>query len=117
MHDSLFFDIELAQSNDEMMQGLMYREEMAPNNGMLFIYPEVREMSFWMKNTHLPLDLMFISQSGIILDLAEHAEPFSEESIYSSQLSKYVLEVNAGFCEENFIIIGDSLSWKKDKSD
>jgi uncharacterized membrane protein (UPF0127 family) len=113
MHDSLEVKIEYAESATEMMQGLMYRLEMKENEGMIFIYTYPQEMNFWMKNTHIPLDLIFIDESGNIVDLHENAEPFSEENIHSDVLSKYVLEVNAGFCEKNYIIIGDRLKWER----
>ncbi len=113
MHDSLYLEIEFAETDSEMMQGLMYRDSMSVNQGMLFIYPYEQEMNFWMKNTIIPLDLIFIDKDGIIVDLAEETIPFSEENIHSSLLSKYVLEVNAGFCQQNYIIIGDRVKWKR----
>lgn len=113
MHDTLLVKIEFAESDSEIMQGLMYRHEMAADEGMLFIYPEVKEMYFWMKNTYIPLDLLFIDEDGEIVDLQENATPLSEKSIMSNVLSRYVLEVNAGFCEKNFVIIGDKVIWSK----
>ena len=113
MHDTLLVKIEFAESDSEMMQGLMYRHEMADDEGMLFIYPEAKEMYFWMKNTYIPLDLLFIDEAGEIVDLQENATPLSEKSIMSNVLSRYVLEVNAGFCEKNFVIIGDKVIWSK----
>ncbi len=112
-HDSLVIDIELAENNEEMMQGLMYRKEMNWKAGMLFIYEDIRPMSFWMKNTHISLDLIFISEEGQILDKYEYAEPYSEENIFSEEYSKYTLEVNAGFCDKYNIKIGDRISWKR----
>jgi uncharacterized membrane protein (UPF0127 family) len=96
-----------------MMQGLMYRTSMKDNEGMLFIYPYSQEMNFWMKNTHIPLDLIYIDNAGEIVDLSEHAKPFSEQNIYSRVLSRFVLEVNGGFCEKNYIIVGDKIKWEK----
>ncbi len=113
MHDSLYVKLELAESNSEMMQGLMYRDSMAENEGMLFIYSYIQPMNFWMKNTHIPLDLIFIAEDGTIVDLAEDTTPFSEKSIISSILSRFVLEVNAGFCKKNYIIIGDRVKWER----
>jgi len=113
MHDSLFVKIELAELDTEMMQGLMYRKNMEENEGMLFIYPYSQEMYFWMKNTYIPLDLIFIAEDGKIVDLAENTTPLSEKNIVSTVLSKYVLEVNAGFCERNFIIVGDMVEWER----
>lgn len=113
MHDSLLVKIEFAESTTEMMQGLMYRQEMNENEGMLFIYPYSQEMNFWMKNTHIPLDLIFIDETGAIVDLAEQTEAFSEKNISSKVLSKFVLEVNADYCKKNYVIIGDKVKWKR----
>lgn len=113
MHDSLYIKIEFAQEDSEMMQGLMYRDSMNSDEGMLFLYPYSQEMYFWMKNTQIPLDLIFINEDGVIVDLAERTTPFSEENIHSQVLSKYVLEVNAAYCAENYIIIGDRVKWRK----
>lgn len=115
MHDSLFVKIEFAQTDSEMMQGLMFRRTMNVDEGMLFIYSYSQEMNFWMKNTYIPLDLIFIDETGSVVDLHEGAKPFSEKNISSSLLSKFVLEVNAGFCEKNYIIIGDKVKWEKIK--
>lgn len=113
MHDSLHIKIEFAETDTEMMQGLMYRESMAENEGMLFIYSYRQEMNFWMKNTHIPLDLVFIDEDGSIVDLAENTSPFSEKNINSPTLSRYVLEVNAGYCAKHYIIIGDKVKWER----
>lgn len=113
MHDTLTVKIELAESDSKMMQGLMYRQEMAPDEGMLFIYAQQQEMYFWMKNTYIPLDLIYIDEAGVIVDLQENTTPFSEKSIVSNVLSRYVLEVNAGFCEKNYVIVGDKVLWSR----
>jgi uncharacterized membrane protein (UPF0127 family) len=113
MHDTLHVKLEFADTDTEMMQGLMYRTSMKDNEGMLFIYPYSQEMNFWMKNTHIPLDLIYIDNAGEIVDLSEHAKPFSEQNIYSRVLSRFVLEVNGGFCEKNYIIVGDKIKWEK----
>lgn len=113
MHDSVHVKIELAAENDEMMQGLMYRTKMNNDEGMLFIYLYEQEQYFWMKNTLIPLDLIYINKEGIVVDLKENCPTKSEENIISEELSKYVLEVNAGFCEKNFIIVGDKTKWNK----
>ncbi len=115
MHDSLYVKIEFAESSSEMMQGLMYRESMNKDEGMLFIYQYNQEMNFWMKNTHIPLDMIFIDENGFVVDMHEHAVAFSEKNISSTVLSRFVLEVNEGFCEKNYIIIGDKIKWLKHK--
>lgn len=113
MHDSLYIKIEFAESVTEQMQGLMYRESMEIDEGMLFLYSYSQRMNFWMKNTHIPLDMIFIDEEGKIVDLKEKTTPFSENNIPSYVTSRYVLEVNAGYCESNFIIVGDRVIWEE----
>ena len=113
MHDTLHVKLEFAETDTEMMQGLMYRSSMNDDEGMLFVYPYSQEMNFWMKNTQIPLDLIYFDDTGEIVDLSENAIPFSEQNIYSRVLSRFVLEVNGGFCEDNYIIIGDKVKWEK----
>ena len=91
-------DIELAETDAERQQGLMYRTQMDGNQGMLFIFDEERQQSFWMKNTYIPLDIIFINKDWRIVDQYLGAEPKNNQSIRSRRPCKYVLEVNAGFC-------------------
>lgn len=90
------FEIELAESDYEKETGLMHRKEMKPDQGMLFIYDiEATRPSFYMKNTHIPLDLIYLGKHMKIVDFYLNTIPFSEELIPSEALSRYVLEVNA----------------------
>ena len=88
--------IELADNADERRTGLMFRETMPLNAGMLFDFDRPREISMWMKNTPLPLDMFFIRRDGTIARIAESTEPFSLKSIPSGEKVLAVLEVNAG---------------------
>jgi hypothetical protein len=91
------FTIEVADTPDERARGLMFRETMAPDAGMLFDYgSDQRGVAFWMKNTPLPLDMIFIREDGTITQIAADTTPYSLEPIASREPVRFVLEVNAG---------------------
>ncbi len=92
------FTVEIADDDAERSLGLMYREEMAEGHGMLFLFDPPRPVSFWMRNTPLPLDLIFIDSEGRVLNVLQ-GKPFSEEAIPSEGTAKAVLEVNAGLMD------------------
>jgi uncharacterized membrane protein (UPF0127 family) len=104
---SLAFRVELARTGAERAQGLMYREKLAPDAGMLFVYPTDRPVAFWMKNTLIPLDMLFIKRDGTILSIAERAVPLSEVTIPSGGPVAAVLEVNGGTVSHLGIRPGD----------
>ena len=104
---SLAFRVELARTEAERAQGLMYREKLAPDAGMLFVYPTDRPVAFWMKNTLIPLDMLFIKRDGTILSIAERAVPLSEVTISSGGPVAAVLEVNGGTVSHLGIRPGD----------
>ena len=106
------FQIEIAEGEQAVMQGLKYREIMAQNQGMLFIFGVPDRYDFWMQDTYLPLDMLFIGADKTIFQIHEDAQPFSEERISPSQIHKYVLELNAGICKKLKIQTGDKISWK-----
>jgi len=91
-------DIELADTQEERAQGMMYRQSLGGLQGMLFLFDETRPQSFWMKNTYVPLDIIFLDEENRIVDMYQNAEPKSEKSIRSRRPARNVLEVNAGFC-------------------
>ena len=104
--------VEVADTVEERQEGLMYREKLAKNSGMLFIFENERILSFWMKNTQIPLDMIFISANGTITEIKHYVQPCLTDPCptYPSEYpNKYVLEVNAGFSEENDIQVGDRL--------
>lgn len=111
--DSLItlLDIEIATSDYEVQTGLMYRESMAENQGMLFIFPDVAVHSFYMKNTEFPLDLLFIDESLKVASIAENAQPLDETGLSSQVPIKYVLEINAGLAQKWNIQVGDSIAY------
>ncbi|MEX2455613.1 MAG: DUF192 domain-containing protein [Rhodospirillaceae bacterium] len=90
------FDVELALSERQQTQGLMYRRQLAPDGGMLFVYRQEGQISMWMKNTYIPLDMLFIGRDGKILKIAERTVPMSEAIVSSGGPAKAVLELNAG---------------------
>lgn len=101
------FSAELALTPQQRAQGLMHRRTMAPDQGMLFAFGETRTVLMWMKNTYLPLDMLFIDKSGNIKTIKEDAEPLSEAIISSNVPVAYVLELNAGTVRSLAIQPGD----------
>jgi uncharacterized protein len=101
------FDAELAVTPDEMAQGLMFRRSLAPDAGMLFVYDVPQRAAFWMKNTLIPLDMIFIAPDGRVLNIHERAVPHSLEPIPSAGPVKAVLEVNGGTAARLGIKPGD----------
>lgn len=106
-------DIEIADNEARRTQGLMYRDSMADNQAMLFIFPNEEERSFWMKNTILPLDIIYLNAKDQIITVQRNTVPYSEESVPSNGPAKYVVEVNAGFCDRHSIKAGDHIEWKR----
>lgn len=106
--------VEIADEMNEQTIGLMYRTELALDHGMLFLFSEEKQRVFWMKNTKIPLDIIFVDGSGRIVDIKENFEPcvVSDCEKYYSLPALYALEVNAGFVAENKIGVGDSLHFK-----
>jgi len=90
------FSVELALSNRQQMQGLMFRRRMAADAGMLFVYRREEPTAMWMKNTFIPLDMLFIARNGTIRRIAERTVPMSEAVIASGGPVGAVLELNAG---------------------
>lgn len=114
--DSLLInlDIELAKTEYETQTGLMYRESMGEKQGMLFVFPESSIHSFYMKNTQIPLDIIFIDDSSQIASFQENTEPFNEKGLSSKVPIKYVLEVNAGLTEKWSLEVGDRITYSED---
>jgi uncharacterized membrane protein (UPF0127 family) len=106
-------DIEIADNDAKRTQGLMYRDSMAENRGMLFIFPDEDERSFWMKNTIMPLDIIYVNAKHQIITTQKNTIPYSEDSVPSDGPAKYVIEVNAGFCDRHSIKPGDHVEWKR----
>jgi uncharacterized protein len=104
------FSVEMATTEEEKTTGLMYRKELADGKGMLFDFSPEQEVSMWMKNTFIPLDMIFIRADGRILRIAENTEPQSTRIIPSKGLAKGVLEVIAGTAQKYGIAPGDRVA-------
>jgi uncharacterized membrane protein (UPF0127 family) len=107
------FDIEIAESDYETETGLMYRESMNAERGMLFVFPDVAIHSFYMKNTEIPLDIIYIDENLKIASFQENAIPFNETGLSSQVPIKYVLEINSGLAEKYLLEVKDSIVYKK----
>ncbi|MCJ9702114.1 MULTISPECIES: DUF192 domain-containing protein [unclassified Bradyrhizobium] len=101
------FSVEMATTEEEKQTGLMYRKELADGRGMLFDFNPEQEISMWMKNTYVSLDMIFIGANGRILRIAENTEPMSTKIISSRGPARAVLEVVAGTAQKYGIRPGD----------
>lgn len=101
------FEVEVAQSMAQRARGLMFRESMAADAGMLFVYPAEQQIRMWMKNTVIPLDMLFVAADGRIVGIAEDTVPFSEEIVASSGPARAVIELNGGTARRLGIRSGD----------
>lgn len=100
------FTIELADDAAERATGLMHREHMAASAGMLFVYPEAKPVSFWMKNTLIPLDMIFIDANGVVQKVHSNATPHDVTPIYGGEAILAVLEINGGLSRQMGIAPG-----------
>lgn len=108
------FDVELAETDYETQTGLMYRSKMEQNHGMFFMFKTMNMHSFYMKNTEIPLDIIFINDAFKIVSFQENAQAFNETSLPSKVPAQYVLEINAGLAEQYLLEVGDSIVLLKD---
>ena len=107
------FDIYLALSREQQRRGLMRVRSLPSSTGMLFVYATEDKHSMWMKNTFIPLDILFAKSDGTILSIARNTVPQSLESISSTGPVMYVLELNAGITERLAIEPGSQLIWER----
>lgn len=105
------FSVEVARSSQEQARGLMFRESIGADEGMIFPFTAPQPASFWMRNTLIPLDLLFIRQDGTIESIAANAVPLDESSIRSGEPVIAVLELRGGRAAELGINAGDRVSW------
>jgi len=106
-------DIEIADNEYETQTGLMYRTELGTTQGMLFIFPNVQMRSFYMKNTKIPLDIIYIDEAKKIISFQKNAKPYDETSLPSEAPAKYVLEINAGLSDEWQLEVGDTIDFER----
>ena len=102
--------VELAETREAQQRGLMGRDSLPDDYGMLFVYDSERTLSFWMRNTKIPLDIAFIDARGVIVGI-EQLEPRSEESVLSKSPAMYALEINQGWFAENGVTEGAKLEF------
>lgn len=107
-------NIEIADNEIESHQGLMNRSKLNENDAMLFSFDEPKVQTFYMKDTRIPLDLLYISKDSVVLEVSKNAKPYDETTIPSSVESQYVLEINGGLADKWGIIPNQTkVSWKR----
>ena len=107
-------DIEIAETDSARARGLMQRTSLPEQSGMLFLFNREEMQSFWMANTPLALDIMFVDADSQIVDIARYTRPFSSSSIASESPARYVVEVPAGFSDRYGIAESDRVTWRRD---
>ena len=111
------FFVEIADNDAEREKGLMFREELAPDRGMLFDFKTPREVAFWMKNTLIPLDIIYIKPDGVVLSIARNTTPLSERPVPSGGPVVGVLELAGGRSAEIGLMPGDRIEHRIFKRD
>jgi len=104
------FLVEIAANDEDRARGLMYRKELPEGRGMLFDFKQEQDVSFWMKNTYIPLDMIFIRADGTIRRIAANTEPLSERMVPAGGPVRYVLEVIGGTARKLGIEPGDKVT-------
>jgi uncharacterized membrane protein (UPF0127 family) len=107
--DLIVVNVEVAATNAKRELGLMFRRHLDEAAGMIFLFKQPQHLTFWMKNTLIPLDMIFADSDGRIVGIVESAAPLSESIDAVDGDSQYVLEVNGGFCKRHGVIAGDRL--------
>jgi uncharacterized membrane protein (UPF0127 family) len=107
------FVVEVARTPEEQARGLMERQSLAPDRGMLFPYQTPQAVAFWMKNTLIPLDMVFIAPGGRILRIEANTVPLSLEPVGSGEAVEAVLELAGGRSAELGIAAGDRVEWQR----
>jgi uncharacterized membrane protein (UPF0127 family) len=102
------YTLEVAETVEDRRKGLMFRESMPADHGMLFVFPEEEELSFWMRNTRIPLDIIFINSAGQVVRVAQ-MKPYDESSVPSGRPAIYAIELNQGEVEKNGVREGMTL--------
>ncbi len=106
-------DIEIAETDSARTRGLMQRTSLPEKGGMLFVFDREEPQGFWMANTPLSIDLIFVSADSHIVSIAKYAKPLSQETILSRAPARYVVEVPAGFADTYGLLEGDGLRWQR----
>jgi uncharacterized membrane protein (UPF0127 family) len=106
-------NVEIASSDSAWARGLMDRRSLTLEQGMLFLFPQAEQKSFWMKNTLIPLDIMFVGLDSQIVNIAKRTPPLSETQIHSTGLAQYVVEVRGGFSDRFDIEDSTRIRWQR----
>lgn len=106
-------NIEIADTPEKRSLGMMYRSALGERQGMLFVFPKEEYQSFWMKNTAVPLDMIFVSARNEVVTIHEKTTPYSPQSYTSTKPAQFVVEVNAGFAQSHGISLGDKVRWQR----
>jgi len=105
--------IEIAETPETQMKGLMGRQQLADTQGMLFVFERVTPRNFWMKGTSVPLDILFVGPDGYVVHTAESTSPMSNQRVSSGEPVKYVVEVGAGFAKRFKIDTDTCIRWRR----
>jgi uncharacterized membrane protein (UPF0127 family) len=107
-------DIEIADTDSARERGMMQREGFpSDRSGMLFLFDEAQPRSFWMSNTPVALDIIFVSADSQIVSIAKYTTPFANERYRSGEPAQYVLETPAGFADSHGLLEGDRIRWRR----
>jgi hypothetical protein len=106
--------VEVAANQAARETGLMYRTHLGPDAGMIFVFPSSSQVDFWMKNTPIPLDMIFAGSDTRIIGIVANAQPYTESMLAVPGKSQYVLEVNGGFCATHGIRAGDRFAFSSE---
>lgn len=105
--------VEIAETDSAKARGLMERRSLPDRGGMFFPYEEAEERSFWMENTYLPLDIIFVGADSQIVRIVKNTKPLSREQIRSEEPAKYVVEVRAGFADRHGLDTTAHIDWRR----
>ncbi len=111
--DNIMLDVKISDTDEARSRGLMFVEKLSENEGMLFVFPGEQKRTFWMKNTLIPLDMIFIAANGTVVDVVEDAQPCKEEpcEVYPADApARYAVEVNAGFSKRHGLATGSRMA-------
>ena len=108
-------EIEIAEDETSRQRGLMYRRQMTLGQGMLFLFPRPDNLKFWMANTPIPLDIMFVGADSQIVNIVKRTKPLSQENVYSDGPAQYVVEVRGGFSDRFDIDETVKIRWQRNE--
>ncbi len=111
--DIVTIDIEIADTDSARTRGLMQRDALSPNAGMLFIFDRAQPRAFWMANTRIGLDIIYVGADSTIVDIKRYVRPMSPESVPSERSAQFVVEVSAGFADSHGLVASDYITWSE----